>query len=37
MPHIDLARWCNAVLVAPASAHLLATLTHGGGSECVTC
>lgn len=29
MPHIDLARWCDAVLVAPASAHLLAKLAHG--------
>ena len=29
MPHIDLARWCDAVLIAPASAHLLAKLAHG--------
>jgi hypothetical protein len=29
MPHIDLARWCDAVLVAPASTHLLANLAHG--------
>ncbi|MGH8588064.1 MAG: bifunctional phosphopantothenoylcysteine decarboxylase/phosphopantothenate--cysteine ligase CoaBC [Gammaproteobacteria bacterium] len=29
MPHIDLARWCDVVLIAPASAHLLAKLAHG--------
>ncbi|MGH8563755.1 MAG: bifunctional phosphopantothenoylcysteine decarboxylase/phosphopantothenate--cysteine ligase CoaBC [Gammaproteobacteria bacterium] len=29
MPHIDLARWCDAVLIAPASAHLIAKLAHG--------
>ncbi len=29
MPHIDLARWCDAALIAPASAHFLAKLAHG--------
>ncbi len=29
MPHIELARWCDVVLIAPASAHLLAKLAHG--------
>lgn len=29
MGHIELARWCDAVLVAPASANFLAELAHG--------
>jgi phosphopantothenoylcysteine decarboxylase / phosphopantothenate---cysteine ligase len=29
MGHIELARWCDAVLVAPASANFLAKLAHG--------
>jgi phosphopantothenoylcysteine decarboxylase/phosphopantothenate--cysteine ligase len=29
MGHIELARWCDAVLVAPASADFLAKLAHG--------
>ena len=29
MGHIELARWADQVLVAPASAHFLAKLTHG--------
>jgi phosphopantothenoylcysteine decarboxylase/phosphopantothenate--cysteine ligase len=29
MGHIDLARWCDVVLVAPASANFLARLAHG--------
>ncbi len=29
MGHIDLARWCDAVVVAPASANFLAKLAHG--------
>ncbi len=29
MEHIDLARWADAVLIAPASAHCLARLAHG--------
>ncbi len=29
MGHIDLARWCDVVLVAPASANFIARLAHG--------
>lgn len=29
MGHIEMARWCDAVLVAPASANFLARLAHG--------
>jgi phosphopantothenoylcysteine decarboxylase/phosphopantothenate--cysteine ligase len=29
MEHIELARWADAVLIAPASAHCLARLAHG--------
>lgn len=29
MAHIELARWCDVVLVAPASAHFIACLAHG--------
>jgi phosphopantothenoylcysteine decarboxylase/phosphopantothenate--cysteine ligase len=29
MGHIELARWCDAVLVAPASANFLARMAHG--------
>ena len=29
MSHIDLARWCDVVLVAPASANFIARLAHG--------
>src|SRR5918999_1315780 len=29
MGHIELARWCDAVLIAPASADFLAKLAHG--------
>lgn len=29
MGHIELARWCNLVLIAPASANTLARLAHG--------
>lgn len=29
MEHIDLARWADLILIAPASAHILAKLAHG--------
>ena len=29
MDHIELARWCDVVLVAPASANFIARITHG--------
>lgn len=29
MAHIDLARWADAILIAPATAHTLAKLSHG--------
>ncbi|MFZ2507360.1 MAG: bifunctional phosphopantothenoylcysteine decarboxylase/phosphopantothenate--cysteine ligase CoaBC [Steroidobacteraceae bacterium] len=33
MGHIELARWADAVLVAPASADFLARLSHGGADD----
>jgi len=33
MDHIALARWADAVLVAPASANTIAKLTHGGADD----
>ena len=33
MGHIELARWCDLVLVAPASANFLAKLTHGQADD----
>ncbi len=33
MGHIELARWADAVLVAPASADFMARLTHGRGDD----
>ena len=36
MGHIELARWADAVVVAPASADLLARLTHGLADDLVT-
>ena len=36
MDHIALARWAEAVLVAPASAHLLARLAHGLADDLLT-
>ncbi len=29
MGHIELARWADAILIAPATAHIIARLTHG--------
>jgi phosphopantothenoylcysteine decarboxylase/phosphopantothenate--cysteine ligase len=36
MGHIDLARWCDAVVVAPASANFLARLAHGIADDLLT-
>ena len=36
MGHIELARWADVVVVAPASADLLARLTHGLADDLVT-
>jgi len=36
MGHIELARWADAVLVAPASANFLARMTHGLGDDLLT-
>ncbi len=36
MPHIDLARWCDSVVVAPASADFLARLTYGHANDLLT-
>ncbi len=36
MGHIELARWADAVLVAPASAGFLARLTHGFADDLLT-
>ena len=36
MGHIELARWADAVLVAPATAEFLARLTHGRADELLT-
>ncbi len=33
MDHIALARWADAVLIAPASANTIAKLTHGGADD----
>ena len=33
MSHIDLARWCDIVLVAPASANFIARLSHGQADD----
>ncbi len=33
MDHIELARWADAVLIAPASANTIAKLTHGGADD----
>ena len=33
MGHIELARWCDVVLVAPASANFLARLAHGQADD----
>jgi phosphopantothenoylcysteine decarboxylase / phosphopantothenate---cysteine ligase len=36
MGHIELARWADLVLVAPASANFIARLTHGEASDLLT-
>jgi len=36
MDHIDLARWAERVVVAPASAHFLARLAHGLADDLLT-
>lgn len=36
MGHLELARWADAVLVAPASANLLARLAHGFADDLLT-
>ncbi len=36
MPHIDLARWADIVLIAPATAHLLARLAMGAADDLLT-
>jgi len=33
MGHIELARWCDVVLIAPASANFMARLTHGQADD----
>lgn len=36
MAHIDLARWADLILVAPATAHTLASLAHGYAEDMLT-
>jgi phosphopantothenoylcysteine decarboxylase/phosphopantothenate--cysteine ligase len=36
MDHIALARWADQVLVAPATAHLIARLAHGLADDLLT-
>jgi phosphopantothenoylcysteine decarboxylase/phosphopantothenate--cysteine ligase len=36
MGHIELARWADLILVAPASANFLARLAHGGANDLLT-
>lgn len=36
MEHIDLANWCDFVLVAPATADFIARLTHGQADDLLT-
>ena len=36
MGHIELARWGDALLIAPASADFIARLTHGHGNDLLT-
>ncbi|MEO8777388.1 MAG: bifunctional phosphopantothenoylcysteine decarboxylase/phosphopantothenate--cysteine ligase CoaBC [Rhodanobacter sp.] len=36
MGHIELARWAERILIAPASAELLARLAHGRGDDLLT-
>lgn len=36
MSHIELARWADVILIAPASAHLMARLAHGFADDLLT-
>ena len=36
MSHIDLARWSNCILIAPATAHIIAKLAHGFADDLLT-
>ena len=36
MGHIDLARWADVVVIAPATAHCIANLVHGFGGDLLT-
>src|SRR3989338_1396580 len=36
MPHIDLARWCDEFMVAPATADFIARLAHGQADDLLT-
>ena len=36
MSHIELARWANAVLIAPATAEIIARLAGGGAPDLLT-
>ena len=36
MSHIELARWADAVLIAPATAEIIARLASGGASDLLT-
>jgi phosphopantothenoylcysteine decarboxylase/phosphopantothenate--cysteine ligase len=36
MGHIELARWCDAVVIAPASANVIAKLAHGLADDLLT-
>lgn len=36
MGHIELARWADVILVAPASADFIARMTHGHGNDLLT-
>ncbi len=36
MGHIDLARWADAVIIAPATANLIARIAHGMADELLT-
>jgi phosphopantothenoylcysteine decarboxylase/phosphopantothenate--cysteine ligase len=36
MEHIDLARWADIILIAPATAHIMARLSHGFADDLLT-
>ena len=36
MSHIELARWADLIVIAPATAHLLAKLAHGMADDLLT-